>query len=46
MRTAPLMIRVAFAVAGMDAVGADRHLGLIFLGSHPHGRRILVELNL
>ena len=39
--TAPSMIRVAFAVAGMDAVGVDRHLGVDFLGSHPHGRRIL-----
>jgi hypothetical protein len=37
----PLMMRVAFAVAGMDAVGADRHLGGEFLGSHPHGRCIL-----
>ena len=27
MMTAPLMMRVAFAVAGMDAVGVDRHLG-------------------
>ena len=27
MMTAPLMMRVAFAVAGMDAVGADFHLG-------------------
>ena len=25
MMTAPLMMRVAFAVAGMDAVGAERH---------------------
>ena len=30
MMTAPLMMRVAFAVAGMDAVGADRHLGVAF----------------
>ena len=28
MMTAPFMMRVAFAVAGMDAVGADRHLGV------------------
>ena len=26
MMTAPLMMRVAFAVAGMDAVGVDHHL--------------------
>ena len=25
--TVPLMMRVDFAVAGMDDVGADRHLG-------------------
>ena len=25
--TVPLMMRVAFAVAGIVAVGADRHLG-------------------
>ena len=28
MMTEPLMIRVALAIAGMDAVGADRHLGV------------------
>ena len=27
MMTAPLMMRVAFDVAGMDNVGADRHVG-------------------
>ena len=39
--TAPLMMRVAFAVAGVDYVGADRYLGGDFFkkssawSSHP-----------
>ena len=36
MMTAPLMMRVAIAVAGMVAVGVDRHLGGDFFKKSLH----------